>query len=172
MEYEARQVVYFPVVDFLELELHLLETRPGVKPDAFINDLVKRWLARDIERQGLQTSSPALRGFQWKMLFLPEGTLLRTSHDDKVEFARVRGDHIVSDDGATLTPSLFANRHARGRNAWRFVWLRFPGDDGWVRAVKCREQCGNPPRKQSTQGAALSKSIDENTARRSISFSA
>lgn len=114
MEYEARQPVYFPVVDFFELELHLLETRPGVKPDAFIKDLVKRWRARDIERHGLQKRGPALQGFQWKMLFLPEGALLRTSHGDEVEFAKVIGNHIISEDGTRLTPSLFANRHGRG----------------------------------------------------------
>ena len=129
MEYEAKQAVYFPVVDFLELELHLLETLPSVKPDAFINDLVKRWLAKDIERGVLRKNGPALQGFQWKTLFLPDGTLLRTSHCDKVEFAKVSGNHIVSEDGMTLTPSLFANRHAKGRNAWRFVWLRFPGEE-------------------------------------------
>jgi hypothetical protein len=156
MEYEAQQAVYLPVVDFLKLELHLLETHPDLKPDAFIKDLVKRWLARDIERGMLRTNGPTLRGFQWKILFLPDGTLLRTSHCDKVEFAKVSGDCIISEDGVTLTPSLFANRHAKGRNAWRFVWLRFPGDDDWVRADKRRKQFGNPPRKRSTREAVLS----------------
>jgi hypothetical protein len=50
----------------------------------------------------------------------------------------VVGDRIRADDGEYLTPSLFANRHTTGRNAWRFVWLRFPGDDYWVRAGNCR----------------------------------
>ncbi len=153
MECEAKQAVYFPVVDFLALELHFLEVHPGLKPDTFIQDLVQRWLARDMEREALRTNGPALRGFQWKTLFLPDGTLLRTSHCDKVEFARVTGDRIISEDGAMLTSSLLANRHARGRNAWRFVWLRFPGEDCWVRADKCRERSGNPPRKQSAQKA-------------------
>lgn len=31
MEYEAKQPVYLPVQDFLQLELHLAETRPGAK---------------------------------------------------------------------------------------------------------------------------------------------
>ncbi|GGY03150.1 hypothetical protein GJV26_00925 [Massilia dura] len=153
MECETKQAVYLPIVDFPELELHLLETRPGLKPDAFINDLIRHWLARDIERAVLRTNGPALRGFQWKTLFLPEGTILRTSHRDEVEFAKVSGHRIVSADDATLTPSSFANRHASGRNAWRFVWLRFPGNDCWVRADECRERAGNLPRKQSMQEA-------------------
>ncbi len=27
-----------------------------------------------------------------------------------------------------------------GGNAWRFVWLRFPGDDYWVRADQYRSR--------------------------------
>jgi hypothetical protein len=42
---------------------------------------------------------------------------LRTSYRDTIEFAKVVGDRIVSDDGTPLTPSLFANRSTNGRNA-------------------------------------------------------
>ena len=74
-------------------------------------------------------------------MFLPDGTRLRTSYRHVTEFAKVVGDHIFSNDGTRLTPSLLANRHARGRNAWRFVWLRFPGHDDWCRAADCRTRC-------------------------------
>lgn len=53
MDYEAKQPVYFPVTDFLALEFHLMDTRPGMKPEAFVTDLVKRWLTRDMERLAL-----------------------------------------------------------------------------------------------------------------------
>ena len=134
MEYEAKQAVYLPVADYLQLDLYLMETRPGIKPDAFVTDLVNRWLAVEMERSALRERGQAKRGFQWKNVFLPEGTNLRTSYRDTIEFAKVIGDKIVSDDGANLTPSQFANRHANGRNAWRFLWLRFPGNDYWIRA--------------------------------------
>ena len=45
MTYEAKQAVYLPVADFLNLEFHLMDTRPVVKPDVFVTELVKRWLA-------------------------------------------------------------------------------------------------------------------------------
>jgi len=90
------------------------------------------------ERNALRERGHAMRGFQWKNVFLPEGTVLRTSYCNAIEFAKVTGDHVVADDGAKLTPSQFANRRAQGRNAWRFVWLRFPGNDYWVRASTCR----------------------------------
>jgi hypothetical protein len=90
-----------------------------------------------------------MRGFQWKNVFLPEGTRLRTSYQQAIEFAKVVGDRILFDDGESLTPSLFANRHAKGRNAWRLVWLRFPGDDYWVRAIDCRMRADGQRRNAS-----------------------
>jgi hypothetical protein len=82
----------------------------------------------------LQRDGPPLRGFQWKNVFLPEGTNLKTSYRQATEFAKVTGNCIVSDEGETFTPPYFANRQAKGRNAWRFVWLRFPGEEHWIRA--------------------------------------
>lgn len=140
MEYEAKQSLNLPVLDYLKLELHLMETRPNVRPEAFVTDLVQRWLALDTERLALRKNGPPMRGFQWKNLFLPNGTRLRTTYCHETEFAKVIGDHIVSDDGSRLTPSRFANRHANGRNAWRFVWLRFPGEEDWSRAADCRSR--------------------------------
>jgi hypothetical protein len=155
MSYEMKQAIYLPVSDALNLELHLLETRPGVKPDDFITELVKRWLAVDMERLALRKNGRAMRGFQWKNVFLPEGTTLRTSYRDTIEFAKVVGDSIVSDDGACLTPSQFANRHAQGRNAWQLVWLRFPGDEHWVRAANCRAGADERLLKKSKLRTAL-----------------
>lgn len=138
MAYEAKQAVYLPVTDFLNLEFYLMDARPGVKPDAFVTELVNRWLAVEMERNTLRERGPAMRGFQWKNVFLPEGTALRTSYCDTIEFAKVIGNQIIAEDGTRLTPSQFANRRAKGRNAWRFVWLRFPGNDYWIRASTCR----------------------------------
>jgi hypothetical protein len=158
MGYEAKQHVYLPATDFLKLEFHLSDTRPGVTPDAFVTDLVKRWLALDIERHSLRKNGRAMRGFQWKTVFLPDGTRLRTSYRDVIEFAKVVGDSIISDDGAALTPSLFANRHAKGRNAWRLVWLRFPGDDHWILSDNCRTHAEALTRKQAKTQIAVHES--------------
>jgi hypothetical protein len=54
MEYEPKQPVYLPTADYLQLDLFLMETRPGVKPDAFVTELVKRWLALEAERLSLR----------------------------------------------------------------------------------------------------------------------
>nr|WP_315219034.1 hypothetical protein [uncultured Duganella sp.] len=116
-------------------------------------ELVKRWLATETARLALRNGQ-AMRGFQWKSVFLPEGTTLRTCHGDVVEFAKVVGDRIVSDDDKSLTPSMFANRHAKGRNAWRFVWLRFPGNDQWVRAANYRIHSEDLAQRQSKTSMA------------------
>jgi len=126
-----------------------MDVRPGIKPDAFVAELVSRWLAVEMERQSLRERGNAIRGFQWKNVFLPDGTGLRTSYRNTVEFAKVAGDRIVGDDGTTLTPSQFANRGAKGRNAWRFVWLRFPGNDYWIRADNCRMRADEQESRQS-----------------------
>ncbi|MCC6069885.1 hypothetical protein ACFSQU_03000 [Massilia sp. GCM10020059] len=155
MAYEPKQAFHLPIEDFLKLELHLMESRPDAKPEAFVADLVRRWIAIDTQRLALRKNGPPMRGFQWKNVFLPEGTRLRTSYRHAAEFAKVVGDHIVSDEGARLTPSLFANRHTKGRNAWRFVWLRFPGDDYWSRATDCRRRFDDLAQtKTETTGAA------------------
>lgn len=138
MDYQAKQAIHLPVTDYLQLDLYLMEARPGVKPDAFVTDLVHRWLAVELERSALRERGQAKRGFQWKNVFLPEETTLRTSYCATIEFAKVVVDKIISDDGANLTPSQFANRQAKGRNAWRFLWLRFPGSDYWIRASTYR----------------------------------
>lgn len=137
MAYEPKAAVHVPLMDFHELEFHLMEARPGVTPDVFVGELLHRWLLIEKERRTLRENG-AMCGYQWKNVFLPDGTSLRTSYRDGVEFAKVVDGHIRDDEGAVLTPSAFANRHASGRNAWRFIWLRFPGEEYWVRAADYR----------------------------------
>ncbi len=140
MGYVPQCAVNLPVSDYLDLELFLMEHRPNMKPADIVKQLVARWLAVETERQQLRKNGRALRGVQWKNVFLPDGTHLRTEYRGEADFAKVVIGTIVTDDGATWTPSLFANRYASGRNAWRYIWLRFPGDDHWVRAARCRER--------------------------------
>lgn len=78
------------------------------------------------------------RGYQWKRLFLPDGTQLRAAFRGHTRYATVDGEHIVC-DGQPLTPSAFANLNGCGqRNAWHAIWLRFPGELDWRRAQDCR----------------------------------
>jgi hypothetical protein len=77
-------------------------------------------------------------GYQWKQVFLPEGTRLRASFGRQPYFAVVAGAQIKYGEHA-ISPPCFANLYGSGnRNAWKAVWLRFPGSDEWLLAEVCR----------------------------------
>ena len=79
-------------------------------------------------------------GYQWKQLFLPDGTRLRAAFGGVPYFAVVKGAQIKFGDDS-VTPSGFANLQGSGnRNAWKTVWLRFPGNEQWVLADVCRSR--------------------------------
>ena len=62
----------------------------------------------------------SVRGYQWKTLFLPEGTVLRSWSYDEHNYAKVEGDQIIH-RGEAVSPNQFAQSFARAtRNArWR-----------------------------------------------------
>jgi len=81
----------------------------------------------------------ATKGYQWKQLFLPNGTELRSIYCGRSVYATVENEQIIS-DGTVTTPSRLANHRGCGtRNAWKTLWLRFPGSVRWLRADRCRE---------------------------------
>lgn len=68
------------------------------------------------------------RGYQWKELFLPDGTDLRMSCNGEVHHARIIGDAIIH-QGRSVSPRQFTIQAAGdGRNAWRDVTVRLPGE--------------------------------------------
>jgi hypothetical protein len=80
------------------------------------------------------------KGYQWKSLFLPTGTLLRTVFDGKNNHCLVEGDQILY-NGKAVSPSGFVN--AVGgirRNAWRSTWILFPDSKDWKLADTLRNR--------------------------------
>jgi hypothetical protein len=100
-------------------------------------------IASAMAPQSAQAAVPTLdrataQGYQWKQVFLPEGTVLRASFGRQPYYAAVEGCEIKYGE-FSLSPSAFANLQGSGnRNAWKAVWLRFPGFKDWVRADECR----------------------------------
>ncbi|MEJ7805829.1 MAG: hypothetical protein WKG03_07915 [Telluria sp.] len=91
-------------------------------------------------------STPAHSGYQWKRLFLPDGTVLRTVFNGKNSHCVVEGDRIVF-NGKHVSPSGFVN--AVGgirRNAWRCTWILFPETKQWQLADALRPQRPRRPR--------------------------
>ena len=100
---------------------------------------------------------PSTGGFQWKRLFLPNGTLLRTIFNGKNYHSLVEGDALVY-EGNAVSPSGFVN--AVGgirRNAWKCTWLLFPDSKEWKLADSLRtverprraRRIPPPPRQQA-----------------------
>ena len=109
---------------------------PAIEP--IIHDAIRAWLNRSSAPQSKPSASTDT-GFQWKQLFLPEGTRLRAAFKGVAYFADVRGAQIMCGD-QSLSPSRFANLHGSGnRNAWQAIWLRFPAEEQWLLADSCRE---------------------------------
>ncbi len=111
---------------------------PDLRVESIICDAIRAWIAPAPPAQAQQSSAAADAGYQWKQVFLPDGTRLRAKFGRETWHATVQegqikfGEHLVS-------PSCFANLHGSGnRNAWKAVWLRFPGTEQWVLADTCR----------------------------------
>nr|WP_315395650.1 hypothetical protein [uncultured Duganella sp.] len=80
------------------------------------------------------------RGYQWKMLFLPETTLVRMYHAEHWHVAQVVGDDLLY-QGETVSPHQLAQEVAGdGRNAWRALWVRLPGEKTWTNAGVLRSR--------------------------------
>lgn len=85
-------------------------------------------------------SARACRGYQWKELFLPDGTDVRMHCDGEVHQARVSGDCIIY-QGRRVSPRQFTLVVAGdGRNAWRDLSLRLPGEKRFQRASLLRHR--------------------------------
>jgi hypothetical protein len=104
---------------------------------------VKAWLAEqtvDAEENG-----PHLGGYQWKNLFLPNGTEVRMTFDGRSFYAAVEGDRIVY-AGRPISPRQLTLAIAGdGRNAWRELWVRYPGEKKWRRANDLRRELSKLP---------------------------
>jgi hypothetical protein len=102
---------------------------------------LRDWLARNHpDTFGL----PSRNGYQWKQLFLPNGTALRTTFGGKHFHAIVDKDQVIYEGGAT-SPSAFANSVGNGvRNAWRTVWILLPTEQAWTRAADLRPAIRRP----------------------------
>lgn len=105
---------------------------------------VTDWLARNAPGT---IAMPKTRGYQWKQLFLPDGTVLRTIYQGKNHHCSVDEDNIRY-DGKETSPSQFVNKVGGvRRNAWQAVWLLFPNTSEWKLAQSLRPQRAKNKRK-------------------------
>ncbi|WP_295999336.1 hypothetical protein [Rugamonas sp.] len=100
------------------------------------------WLDQGTEDPPVRpVAEPAYpRGYQWKSLFLPEGTILRSWSYGEHNYACVEGDRIIH-QGRAVSPNQFAQSFARStRNAWSDLFVRRPGDKQFKLARHLRRE--------------------------------
>lgn len=104
---------------------------------------IDEWLNR---AQPAATPIARRRGYQWKTIFLPEGTQLRAcSRSGCAAYAEVIGDAIFH-EGEPVSPHQFICRcKGISRSAWTEITLLFPDADIWKTADACRQDALRRP---------------------------
>jgi hypothetical protein len=129
--------VQLPHPVLLELIAHLEKHGGQQDLSAAMQAAVELWLC---EQQSPRPGQPPLHGYQWKSLFLPEGTQLRSWSYGEHNYAEVVGDQIIH-NGRAVSPNQFARSFARSnRNAWSDLSVRRPGDKKWTVASRLRRE--------------------------------
>lgn len=121
---------------FLQLADFLREKNDPRDPVIVVSDAIEYWLANANWKQELLTEEgdKISRGYQWKNLFLPDGTELRMPYKDANFYAKVEGDEVIY-DGKSVSPASMVNSiSGTSRSAWRDMWFKRPEDKQWLPA--------------------------------------
>lgn len=126
---------------FVELAAFLREKGDPREPVDVIINAIHYWMDNADWKPELLAPSQA-RGYQWKGLFLPDGTEIRMPYKGEYFYAKVEGDQIIF-KGAAVTPGSLVNTIANSsRNAWHDLWIKRPSDTQWQLADDCRQRDG------------------------------
>jgi hypothetical protein len=134
----ARVSVEIPTPTYIALLRQLRQTGSTANISEALGVAVEYWLA---EQRRLAPGAPeSIRGYQWKSVFLPEGTELRSLSYGQPNSARVEGDQIIY-QGRPVSPNQFARAFAdTSRNAWNDLSIRRPGESTFTLACVLRKE--------------------------------
>lgn len=108
------------------------------------------------------TLTAGCSGYQWKRLFLPDGTLLRTVFNGKNYHCLVEGDSLLY-EGKAVSPSTFVNAvGGTRRNAWTCCWILLPHTQEWKLADTLRTR-QKPRRARALHAATASPQPDSSS---------
>ena len=127
---------------FLTLVDFLRSNGDARDPAGVVSTAIEYWLDNASWKPELLTES-STRGYQWKSLFLPDGTEIRMQYKGTYFYAKVEGDDIIY-NGKSISPGSLANTIAgNSRNAWRDLWIKRPDDKEWRLADECRSDAND-----------------------------
>jgi hypothetical protein len=130
--------VGLPTRVYLDLAYQLRKSGDLRTPDEVVGLAIKGWLA-------VQTGARSGRGYQWKQLFLPDGTDLRMRYRGVWYYATVEGDLLVY-AGEPVSPREWALLvSGTVRNPWRDIWLRRGITEPWTCAAIWRTPASDRP---------------------------
>jgi hypothetical protein len=128
---------------FIELANFLHSKGDPRDPVHVVAAAIDYWLDNASWKPELLSESDA-RGYQWKNLFLPNGTQIRMQYKGVYFYAKVEVDEIIY-EGKSISPGSLANTIAgNSRNAWRDLWIKRPDDKEWKLADECRAEVAAP----------------------------
>ena len=113
---------------------HSVETfleRTEGDPDIWSAEYIEKLVDQEDEAYLEKYGDPG-RGYQWSLVFLPNGTKVRMSYGNQDSYAEIRHGRLCYGEEA-MSPSQFASRVANNtsRNAWRDLYIKFPGEGSW-----------------------------------------
>lgn len=133
-----------PTAALRRLAEFLRDSGSALTPKEAAEQAINQWIAAAKGQYASLAVTPS-RGYQWKDLFLPEGSELRMRYGDRYYYARVEGDAIVY-QGQRVSPRQMAIAVAGGgHNAWRECWILLPGESKWRPAALLRRERGQQP---------------------------
>lgn len=115
---------------YLDLAFQLRNTGDTRHPDDVVVLALKAWLSK---RQGKPTG-----GYQWKALFLPDGSELRMRYRGAYHYASIDGDQLKYAGEAVSPRDWTLMVTGSVRNPWRDIWIRRGIDECWTRAATWR----------------------------------
>ncbi len=125
--------VPIPTYTFLSLVDFLRREGSSRDPVEIINTAIDFWMDNASFKQEdlLPDVFDQEKGYRWKQLFLPHGSLMRMKYKGQFHYAKVEGDTIKYAD-KDVSPSEFTNTvTGTSRNAWRDLEIKRPNDNAW-----------------------------------------
>ncbi len=116
-----------------------LESTKG-DPEIWSSEYVENLAEQEDDEYREKFGDPG-RGYQWQKVFLPNGTKVRMTYRGDASYGEIRHSELFLED-ESMSPSEFASRVANNtsRNAWRDIYVKFPGDGSWKIADDLRRQ--------------------------------
>ena len=115
-----------PTLLYLDIGAYLRRSGDTRTPGDLVAAALKCWLDSKVQKEKL--------GYQWKNVFLPDGTELRMRYHGVYYYASVKRDQLLY-GGETVSPRGWALMVTGSvRNPWRDIWIRRNYHEVWTLA--------------------------------------